>query len=77
MVYLLLISLIISAILISLLGLKSITNYFEVFIIVIIISGIVLKQILKGEKMNLDLLENKTISIVFVFLLCIFFLILE
>ena len=76
MFYLLLISLIISAILISLLGLKSITNYFEVFIIVIIISGIVLKQILKGEKMNLDLLENKTISIVFVFLLCIFFLIL-
>ena len=63
MCYLLLISFIISAILINLLGIKSVRNYFELFIIVAIVSGFVLKEILKDKKMNLDLLEtNSSIS---------------
>lgn len=76
MCYLLLISFIISAILINLLGIKSVRNYFELFIIVAIVSGFVLKEILKDKNMNLDLLENKTIIVVLAIILGAFFFIL-
>lgn len=74
--YLLLISFIISAILISMLDIRSVRNYFELFIIVTIVSGLVLKQILSDKKMNLHLLENKTVIILLAVLICAFFFIL-
>ena len=76
MCYLLLISFIISAFLISILDIRSVRNYFEVFIIVTIVSGFVLKQILSDKKMNLHLLENKTVIILLAVIICAFFFIL-
>ena len=76
MCYLLLISFIISAFLISMLDIRSVRNYFEVFIIVTIVIGFVLKQILSDKKMNLHLLENKTVIILLAVIICVFFFIL-
>ena len=76
MCYLLLISFIISAFLISMLDIRSVRNYFEVFIIVTIVIGFVLKQILSDKKINLNLLENKTVIILLAVIICVFFFIL-
>ena len=69
--YILLISSCVSGILLNMFGIKSITNIFELFIIVLIITILVLYQLLKKKKMTLDKLEYRSILYFIGFLILI------
>ena len=74
--YLLLISVTISGILISMLNIESIKNYFELFIVVTVISALVLYFLLVKKKLSLDNLETQSVIGLLVFILGVTFFIL-
>ena len=59
--YLILVSFCVSVILISLLGIRTVRNMVELYVIVLFFTFCVLYQILKGKNMTLDKLETKSI----------------
>ena len=74
--YLLLISVTISGILISMLNIESVKNYFELFIVVTVISALVLYFLLVKKKLSLDNLETQSVIGLLVFILGVTFFIL-
>tara|TARA_Y100000389_G_C17222504_1_gene394021 strand:- start:157 stop:600 length:444 start_codon:yes stop_codon:yes gene_type:complete len=69
--YILLVSFCVCVILLNFLGLRTIRNIFEVYIIVVVFTVAVLYQLLKKKKMSLDKLEMQSVLCFIGFLVAI------